>query len=349
VQINREADSRNATISLRGLPGTFARTTLNGVGFADPILSSATNTASTPLGAFNSDIFSAITVIKSPDASDLAGGLSGNIDLRIAPALSRKKGGYIKASYEYNDLGGLGSPQFSGGYNAHITDNFAVFGVVAYKVEKFRRDSISVNTWANRLGSIQVGNQALPGSNPVYDALIAAISRRCLLPQPDPPVRPLQQGPSADRHRRLEWQATDEIKVGVTGFYTERNLSQGTNHLLYVDTSAGNNPSTAANAALGATSAVAHFTSLGTPYVVNTRAGRAPISTSSRPRICRPMTRSGRSRPSRRPGRSRRPSSSRTISGGSSCRAPSRAPRCWPTRSSWTSSRTPIATWGRRG
>ncbi len=37
IQINREADSRNATIRLRGLPGTFARTTLNG-GFADPIL-----------------------------------------------------------------------------------------------------------------------------------------------------------------------------------------------------------------------------------------------------------------------------------------------------------------------
>src|SRR6202007_1892664 len=108
VQINREADSRNATISLRGLPGTFARTTLNGVGFADPILSSATNTASTPLGAFNSDIFSAITVIKSPDASNLAGGLSGNIDLRIAPALGRKDGGFVKASYEYDDLGKLG-------------------------------------------------------------------------------------------------------------------------------------------------------------------------------------------------------------------------------------------------
>jgi TonB-dependent receptor len=80
VQINREADSRNATISLRGLPGTFARTTLNGGAFADPILN-----GSTPLGAFNSDIFTAINVIKSPSASNLAGGLSGNIDLRINP------------------------------------------------------------------------------------------------------------------------------------------------------------------------------------------------------------------------------------------------------------------------
>lgn len=85
VQINREAGSRNATISLRGLPGSFARTTLNGGAFADPILN-----GSTPLGAFNSDIFTAINVIKTPSASNLAGGLSGNVDLRINPALSRK-------------------------------------------------------------------------------------------------------------------------------------------------------------------------------------------------------------------------------------------------------------------
>ena len=169
VQINREADSRNATISLRGLPGAFARTTLNGGAFADPILN-----GSTPLGAFNSDIFTAINVIKSPSASNLAGGLSGNIDLRIAPALGRKDGGFAKVSYEYNDLGKLGSPLASMGYNAHLTDDFAVFGVVAYKDEKFRRDSITVNSWANKLGSVQVGNQKVPGQNPVYDALIAA-------------------------------------------------------------------------------------------------------------------------------------------------------------------------------
>ena len=112
VQINREADARNATISLRGLPGTFARTTLNGVGFADPVLN-----GSTPLGAFNSDIFTSITIIKSPDASDIAGGLSGNIDLRIAPALGRKRGGFLKAGLEYDDLGKLKTPTFSGGYN----------------------------------------------------------------------------------------------------------------------------------------------------------------------------------------------------------------------------------------
>eukprot|EP01036_Dinobryon_divergens_P000345 gene345-424_t len=125
VQINREADSRNATISLRGLPGSFARTTLNGSGFADPILSTSTNMGSTPLGAFNSDIFSGITIIKSPDASNVAGGLSGIIDLRIAPALSRRDGGFVKAAYEYNDLGSQGSPSYTVGYNTHLSEDFA--------------------------------------------------------------------------------------------------------------------------------------------------------------------------------------------------------------------------------
>jgi TonB-dependent receptor len=269
VQINREADSRNATISLRGLPGSFARTTLNGGGFADPILGSATNTSSTPLGAFNSDIFTSITVIKSPSAANLAGGLSGNVDLRIAPALGRREGGWAKASYEYNDLGDLGSPAFSAGYNAHITDNLAVFGVVAYKDEKFRRDSMSVNTWANRLGSIQVGNQAAAAANPTYQALIAQYPGGVYYPSQVRQFVRLNKGHLLTGAGGYEWQATDTIKFGATGFYTERNLDQGTNHLLYIDTSQGNNT----NTALAATSAVAHFTSLGTPYVVQTSSG----------------------------------------------------------------------------
>jgi TonB-dependent receptor len=284
VQINREADSRNATVSLRGLPGTFARTTLNGVGFADPILSSATNTASTPLGAFNSDVFSSITVIKSPDASDLAGGLSGNIDLRIAPALARKKGGFLKLSYEYDALGGLWSPQFAGGYNWHISDNFAVFGIVSYKEEKFRRDSISVNTWANKLGSIQVGNQQAWSAqqttvlNPVFTALMAQYPGGVYYPSQIRQFVRFNKGHLLTGAGGFEWEASNEIKIGVTGFYTERNLSQGTNQLQYVDTSAGNNT----NTALSATSAVAHFTSLGTPYVVNTASGpRAYINSFS--------------------------------------------------------------------
>lgn len=259
VQINREADSRNATISLRGLPGSFARTTLNGGAFADPILN-----GSTPLGAFNSDIFTAINVIKSPSASNLAGGLSGNIDLRINPALARKDGGFAKVSYEYNDLGNLGSPLASLGYNKHLSDDFAVFGVVAWKDEKFRRDSITVNSWNNRLGSIQVGNQAAAGSNPVYDALIAANPGGVYYPSQTRQLVKYNRGTTLSAATGFEWRINDAWKVGANGFITKRNLKDATNNILYIDAGPGNG----STGGLSSTSAVARITQIGTPYIV---------------------------------------------------------------------------------
>jgi len=259
VQINREADSRNATISLRGLPGTFARTTLNGGAFADPILN-----GSTPLGAFNSDIFTAINVIKSPSASNLAGGLSGNVDLRINPALSRKDGGFAKVSYEYNDLGDLGSPLASLGYNKHLSDDFAVFGVVAWKDEKFRRDSITVNSWNNRLGSIQVGNQAAAGANPVYDALIAANPGGVYYPSQTRQLVKYNRGATLSAATGFEWRISDAWKVGANGFITKRNLKDATNNILYIDAGPGNG----STGGLSSTSAVAHITQIGAPHVV---------------------------------------------------------------------------------
>lgn len=264
IQINREADSRNATISLRGLPGTFARTTLNGGAFADPILN-----GSTPLGAFNSDIFSSINVIKSPMSTDLAGGLSGNIDLRIAPALQRKDGGFAKVSYEYNDLGNLGSPQASIGYNKHLTDDFAVFGVVAWKDEKFRRDSITVNSWANRLGSIQVGNQATPGNNPTYDALVAQYPGGVYYPSQTRQLVKFNRGTTLSGATGFELRLNENWKFGANGFITRRKLDEATNNLLYIDAGGGQG----SNTALTATSAVAVISNIGTPFVVKTPNG----------------------------------------------------------------------------
>lgn len=264
VQINREADSRNATISLRGLPGTFARTTLNGGAFADPILN-----GSTPLGAFNSDIFTAINVIKSPSASNLAGGLSGNIDLRINPALARKDGGFAKLSYEYNELGKLGSPLASLGYNKHLSDDLAVFGVVAWKDEKFRRDSITVNSWNNRLGSIQLGNQATPGNNPTYDALIAKYPGGVYYPSQTRQLVKFNRGSTLSAATGFEWRINDEWKFGANGFITKRKLDEATNNLLYIDAGAGQG----SNTALTSTSAVAVISDIGTPYIVKTPNG----------------------------------------------------------------------------
>ena len=167
VQINREADGRAATISLRGLPGTFAhdaewRWVRRPVGQRiDPARR-----------VQRRHIFTSITVIKSPTAANLAGGLSGNIDLRIAPALSRKEGGFIKASYEYNDLGKLGTPEL----RSAIMAGSATISLCSASSPTSRRSSATIDHGQQLEQPARLDPGRQPGRarlNPVYDALIA--------------------------------------------------------------------------------------------------------------------------------------------------------------------------------
>ena len=141
--------------------------------------------------------------------------------------------------------------------------------MLTYKDEKFRRDSITVNSWANRLGAIQVGNQAAAGSNPVYDALIAQYPGGVYFPSQTRQLVRNNLGNLWTGAAGFEWQASDTLKLGTSGFYTKRKLDKSLNHLLYIDAGPGNTT----NTGLNATSAVAHITSIGTPYVVETPTG----------------------------------------------------------------------------
>jgi TonB-dependent receptor len=245
VQINREAGSRDATINLRGLPGTYVEYTINGQAYATPILDS-----STPLGAFNADVFSAISVIKTPSAAVQAGGLSGNIDLQIAPALERKDGGFFKIAGEYDTLGSYKSPAYTLGYNQHITDTFAVFGVAAYQREIFRRDSIFYNAYSplnpattpnfaslysayyspyNANGSCPSGPVCAPTGTGALgkNGVLFASDIRQTVKYNDGNLKTFAGG--------MQWKATDELKFGVLGFYTERNLGNNSTDLLEGD------------------------------------------------------------------------------------------------------------------
>jgi len=232
VQINREAEGRNATINLRGLPGEYSRLTLNGVAFAEPVLAEAA-----PLGAFNSDIFSGIVVNKSPLADAQSGGLSGNVDLQIAPALGRKDGGFAKAALEYNALGKLAAPAGTIGYNYHFSDKFAVFGVFAYKKENFRRDSILFNNYAPFSAAQAQANLGLLGK---YYAPSAACPG-CTGPAGSAGVLYDAQHRQYVRYNTgnlytgaggMEYQVDSNTKIGFTGFYSDRNLPNTDQYLL---------------------------------------------------------------------------------------------------------------------
>jgi TonB-dependent receptor len=212
VQVNREAASRDATINLRGLPGTYARTTLNGQAFAEPILDN-----SIPLGAFDTDVFSAINVNKSPSAADQPGGLSGNIDLQIAPASGRKPGGFFKAGYEYDDLGGRTSPAATLGYNARLGGRVALFGVVAVKDESFRRDSINFNAYT------PLGGPGTPGAN---GALFPSDIRQLIK---------TNKGSLVTAAAGVDIRASDTTSLSLSGFSTSRDLSGNSTNMVEID------------------------------------------------------------------------------------------------------------------
>jgi len=238
VQINREAEGRNATINLRGLPGEYARLTLNGVAFAEPILTEAA-----PLGAFNADIFSAIIVDKSPLASAQSGGLSGNVDLQIAPALSRKEGGFAKLAMEYNQLGDKFAPAATVGYNHIFSEKFAVFGVATYKRENFRRDTVQFNTYsaftaaqaqanAGALGSYYARSTACPSctgttttNGVLYNSQLRQYSRD-------------NDGNLYTGAAGAEWKPDSNTRIGLTGFYTDRKLPKTMQYFSIVDNNA---------------------------------------------------------------------------------------------------------------
>ncbi len=262
VQINREAEGRNATINVRGMPGSYARTTLNGQAFAEP--PSLSDDSSGPLGAFNSDIFSAFVVEKSPMANAQSGGLSGNVDMQIAPALSRKDGGFAKVAIENNSLGNLTSPAYTIGYNKHFSPDFAVFGTLAYKHENFRRDTLRFNSYsaldtamtgltpsqfssaygqyfsptactggsfcrslADAMGMTQ--SQAAPYINSTtgskgtsgawFDSALRQYTR-------------MNVGDLWSASGGLEWKPNDNTKIGLVGYYTDRNLPKTTQYFL---------------------------------------------------------------------------------------------------------------------
>lgn len=226
VQLNREAGSRNATINLRGLPGTFALTTINGMSFAQPVLN-----GSTPLGAFNSDIFSAVTVLKSPTAAEQPGGLSGNIDLRITSALARKDGGGITVGDEYDELGRLTTPNATVSWNRHFGKDLAVFGVYAYKKEDFRRDSTQIQDYdqltAANLGITQAQFDArYPKSEYAKGILFPGQIRQTVT---------ANTGATHSGAAGIGWRMNSETRLNLTGYFSDRKLDASNQYLNYID------------------------------------------------------------------------------------------------------------------
>jgi iron complex outermembrane recepter protein len=225
VQINRSEERRNATISVRGLPGSLTKTTVLGQNVAS---SNIAGTPGNPFGIFDASIFGGANIIKSFTADLPAGGLASNADLRLRSALSRKDSLVLRAELGYEETTEDALPTFFGTFSKKITDNFGVYATGSWRKEGFRRDSININGYGGTWGAArtaQFGAVATAPGNQV--ALIGpADIRQFIL---------ANKGTRLSGGAGFEWQPSDEVSLKLDGIYTKRNLSGAINDIFQVN------------------------------------------------------------------------------------------------------------------
>jgi TonB-dependent receptor len=247
VQISRTEEGRDATLSIRGLPGEYSLPTINGVIYAQPLVLS-----SNPFGAYPSDIFNSARIEKTPMADVQSGAIAGRVDMRIGGALEAKDVTRLKASYEYNELGKLGAPGFSVRLNHHFTSRFAASLNVAYQKQNFRRDQILFTAY-NTLSPTNTPNFASLYSDYYASTCAGSTARFCAaaptgtgktattgilyLSVPREYTR-VNKGKTLGFSGGLEYEVSDALKLRLNGFHSNKDLN-GTHQYYAVATANG--------------------------------------------------------------------------------------------------------------
>ena len=256
VQINREEGRRDATISVRGLPGNFSKTTIQGQSIASTSRGITFN-AGNPFGIYDSSIFSGANVVKSFTGDTPSGGLAAVVDLRIKSALDRKDGAVLRAEVNYEESTEAFVPAYFGSISKRLTDSFAVYATAAYTKLDFRREAISVNgydqfnptqiarfaagTLATGDGTVEsIGlrgpneafNIAPVGDNGLNNSVIFAANPRQFLQR--------DKGFRVSAAAGFAYEMSDNLTFRVDGIYTRRDLKDSTQDNLNTDITNGN-------------------------------------------------------------------------------------------------------------
>lgn len=210
VQINRSAARRQGTISIRGLPGDFSQTLINGLYLASPDVSNFS------YGTVRSEVFSGVDVIKAQSADQQTGGLSGLVNLRTGSAFDAAEGINVSADATYEELTQKWAPggAVTAAYEV-VPGVLAVRGALGYKNANFRIDNFQVNTYDRIAGASTADNSddvlrsreiRLPNSRTESDSLSGSFG--------------------------LEWRPTDTLKLELLGFYNDFSSDTDQNEFL---------------------------------------------------------------------------------------------------------------------
>ena len=237
VQINREGARRDATISVRGLPGRFTKTTVQGQAIAS---TTRGNNTGNPFGIFESSIFNGANVLKSFTADTPSGGLAAQVDLRINSALQRREGFVVRAEVDYEETTGDYLPKGFFSFSQRIGDRFGVYGSFAYSEQSFRRDSLRLNNYrqytndqvaAFRDGTaVSAVNGTLTAApNSFFDIAPTGangLENAVIFPRV---IRQFVQNNRGERFSAgagFAYELTDNLVVRVDGIFTRRDLSE---------------------------------------------------------------------------------------------------------------------------
>ena len=192
-----EGERRSGLVALRGLPTQYALTTVNGQLLAAPEADKGFS-----FGTIASEVISAVNVIKSPTADMDAGGISGTVNVITKKALDLQDDFFVltmKSSYETNVKDLEPGYTISGG-KLFDDGRWGLVGSVSASDTNFRGDTARINTYST---SDPDGD----GLADVYTpSQIRLLSRQTV-------------GERISATLGVEFQATDDLKLGLNGIY----------------------------------------------------------------------------------------------------------------------------------
>jgi TonB-dependent receptor len=205
VQLSESGPSgerREGQVAVRGLPNNFSKTLVNGQTLATPNFNGGFS-----FGIFESDVVSAINVIKSPTAKYDEGGLSGIVDIRTLRPLSIREN-FLTASVEmdYEDLSEDVVPNAAISWGQKFADDtVGVYTSLKWSDQQFRTDSARINgyddedTDGDGLADEYIPNEARYNSRQ-------------------------NEGDRLSFAGGVEFAPSDNLKIGVLGIYSAYEL-----------------------------------------------------------------------------------------------------------------------------
>ncbi|MCC2975270.1 TonB-dependent receptor [Sphingomonas sp. PL-96] len=256
VTISREVTGEGANVAIRGLGTNFTRVLLNGapVAIASVRFDAQSTNREVDLDLIPTELFTQLTVSKSPTASQIEGGAAGTVNLRSARPFDNPKP-YIS----YGLQGSKVSSADKWGYRGYAlaSATFGDFGILvggAAVKSRFRVDGFETIGWTNpNLTAAQSssatrnntggGNFTIPGTVPINagngltpgtvidEAFLLANNPGATIEQIDNGLLPRLGRPRTEIGERtrynglisLEWRPSDALHFYVDGMYAKRN------------------------------------------------------------------------------------------------------------------------------